>query len=99
MLKIHFDRYLKKSQDDTGAVSAAGIVIDKDDYLLTADVFDDVLWVYQAYGNGQFLDFLVTKIAKENKCTSIKFMTKRSPRAWNKLLGYEFGGYIMSKEI
>lgn len=61
----------------------------KDGKLILADV----------YGDGHFWDTWAEEKARELEVDTIRFITKRSPKAFQRKYGYELAGYVMEKAI
>jgi len=76
---------------------------------LTFDVIDNTLFVYDCYGDGKRWDDLLCTVAKKLGLKEISFITRRNPKAFKRLFGYELvkivkdneGNklYLMSKKV
>ena len=60
---------------------------------------DDTLILVNVYGDGAYWDKWATETAKELELSTIRFETKRSPKAFERKYGYEVTGYILERKV
>lgn len=65
------------------------------------DVFDDVFWIDAAYGEKNVNRHwkVIKAMAKVLGCKKIQFITKRSPKAFEKRFGFKTIQYKMEYEL
>ena len=92
---IHAD-YLKRSGDDT---------IEPDNYIeneygfASYQIHGDQFTIVQCYGDGLLWQDEFMRLAKLNKCKTILFATKRSPKALERKFGCEAIATVMTKKV
>jgi len=76
----HLD-YAKRSGDD--AIESKNY-IENEHGFASWDVEGDVFRVIQIYGDGKYWDRYLRQIAKEHRCKTAIFHTRRNPEAWKR---------------
>lgn len=91
-----FERYCRKSGDD--GVYATNLV-DNEHGFCSFRTDRNVLYIINTYGDGKYWDEYLTKVAKENGCTKMRFHTRRNPEAFARKYGAKLVGYVMEREV
>ena len=95
--KEELDRYFAKSGYDRIYIKN---LISTDWGFASWDLQGDVLFVYSLYGDARIWKEFFVNLGKQLNAKMIKFITKRSPRAWKKLLhDVELDEYVLKIEI
>lgn len=63
------------------------------------NIEQDVLFVFNCYGNGKYWEQFLKEKAKELGCKKIRFATKRNPKAFERRFGAKLVGYILEVEV
>ena len=91
--------YKRKSQCDDDPLAGDDLRFFWPEGFMVVRLVNGDLFVRSAAGQGKFLDEKAKEIAHQLGCKEIFFTTKRSPKAWERRLGYKIAGYILSKEL
>jgi hypothetical protein len=90
------DRYFAKSGDDK--IYPVNLVQNSYGFC-SFRIEDDILFIINTYGNGEYWDAYLTAIAKQNSCTKIRFATRRNPKTFSRKYGAKLVGYVLEREV
>lgn len=89
-------KYLDKSGDEFICITN---LVENEHGFASYFLEPHVLVVVNVCGDVKHWDKFFSNMAKENNCKKIRFVTRRSPEAWGRLIGFELVGYILEREV
>lgn len=89
-------KFFEKSRDDKLIIKNL-MVTDKG--FCSFDVHNDILVVFQLYGDGNYWKKILIDFAKKIGCKKIKFGTQRNYKGFERKFGCKLVGYIMELEV
>jgi len=94
---VSLSDYFERSGDTE--ICGKGPLIQNEHGFMVWSVTNEAVIAWQVYGDAGYWDQCLQDLARTFRLPKIQFMTRRSPKAWARKLGYKQIAVVMEKGV